>query len=242
MKIAICDDDSFFIDQLSKYLKKYGHDMQEALDIYAFKSGRKLLEYMRSAPDTDLIFLDILLDKFHKENGVAVAKEIRKFNSKVVIVFISSVDTYAIDGYDVNAAGYLLKPVEYTAFEIKMNRWIRAIKDRDNEFFYDVTDKGKILFEYQDIIYIETYERNTMLHTKSGDYISYRKMKIHEQILPEQYFSRCHASYIVNLSYIKGVKGLLIVLKDGMELPVSKMRKKEFLDHFFEYISLHFNK
>ncbi len=242
MKIAICDDDSFFIDQLSKYLKKYGHDMQEILNIYAFKSGRKLLEYLRSAHDTDLIFLDILLDKLDKENGIAVAKEIRQFNSKVVIVFISSVDTYAIDGYDVCAAGYLLKPVEYEVFETKMNHWIKTIKGRDNEIFYDVTDKGKILFEYHDILYIETYERNTMLHTKSGNYISYRKMKTHEQILPEQNFFRCHASYIVNLSYIKRVKGLLLVLKDGTELPISKMRRKEFLEHFFEYISLHFNK
>ena len=110
------------------------------------------------------------------------------------------------------------------------------IDTRSTEVFYDNTDKGKILIDVNDLIYIETCERNTKIHTREDTYISCKKMKEHERLLQGYTFCRCHASYIVNLSYVRSIDRLLLFLKDGTEIQISKSRRGEFMEAFAKYV------
>ena len=108
--------------------------------------------------------------------------------------------------------------------------------DMEPEVFYDNTDKGKILIDVDDLIYIETCERNTKIHTREDTYISSKKMKEHERLLQGYTFCRCHASYIVNLSYVRSIDGLSLFLKDGTEIQISKSRRGKFMEAFAKYV------
>jgi DNA-binding LytR/AlgR family response regulator len=204
MKIGICDDDSLFLELMTKYVKQYEKDNCKEFKIIQFINEDRLVEYLKKDPEIDILFLDVLL---YQKNAIDIAKEIRKTNHKLRIVFVSACEKFAVKGYDVNA-----------------------------EVFYDNTDKGKILIDVNDLIYIETCERNTKIHTREDTYISSKKMKEHERLLQTYTFCRCHASYIVNLSYVRSIDGLSLFLKDGTEIQISKSRRGKFMEAFAQYV------
>ena len=233
MKIGICDDDTLFLKLMTKYVKQYEKENYKEFRIIQFTSEDRLVEYLKKDPEIDILFLDVLL---YRENGIDIAKEIRKTNHKVRIVFVSACEKFAVKGYGVNAEGYMLKPFNYSEFADKMNDLMTRINTRSTEVFYDNTDKGKILIDVNDLIYIETCERNTKIHTREDTYISCKKMKEHEQLLQGYTFCRCHASYIVNLSYVRSIDGLSLYLKDGTEIQISKSRRGKFMEAFAKYV------
>ena len=157
MKIGICDDDSLFLELMTKYVKQYEKDNCKEFKIIQFINEDRLVEYLKKDPEIDILFLDVLL---YQKNG-------------------------------------MLKPFNYSEFADKMNDLMTRINTRSTEVFYDNTDKGKILIDVDDLIYIETCERNTKIHTREDTYISSKKMKEHERLLQTYTFCRCHASYIV---------------------------------------------
>lgn len=196
MKIGICDDDSLFLELMTKYVKQYEKDNCKEFKIIQFINEDRLVEYLKKDPEIDILFLDVLL---YQKNG-------------------------------------MLKPFNYSEFADKMNDLMTRINTRSTEVFYDNTDKGKILIDVNDLIYIETCERNTKIHTREDTYISSKKMKEHERLLQGYTFCRCHASYIVNLSYVRSIDGLSLFLKDGTEIQISKSRRGKFMEAFAQYV------
>ena len=196
MKIGICDDDSLFLELMTKYVKQYEKDNCKEFKIIQFINEDRLVEYLKKDPEIDILFLDVLL---YQKNG-------------------------------------MLKPFNYSEFADKMNDLMTRINTRSTEVFYDNTDKGKILIDVDDLIYIETCERNTKIHTREDTYISSKKMKEHERLLQGYTFCRCHASYIVNLSYVRSIDGLSLFLKDGTEIQISKSRRGKFMEAFAQYV------
>ena len=233
MKIGICDDDISFLKIMTSYIEQYGKENYKRFRIIQFTREDRLVEYIKKDPEIDILFLDVLL---YQQNGIDIAKEIRKTNHKVRIVFVSASEKFAVKGYEVNAEGYMLKPFNYLEFAGKMDDLMIRIDTRSAEIFYDNTDKGKILIDVNDLVYIETFERNTKMHTREDTYISCKKMKEHEQILQTYNFCRCHAAYIVNLNYVRSIDGLSLFLKDGTEIPISKSRRSRFMEAFAEYV------
>ena len=196
MKIGICDDDSLFLELMTKYVKQYEKDNCKEFKIIQFINEDRLVEYLKKDPEIDILFLDVLL---YQKNG-------------------------------------MLKPFNYSEFADKMNDLMTRINTRSTEVFYDNTDKGKILIDVDDLIYIYTCERNTKIHTREDTYISSKKMKEHERLLQGYTFCRCHASYIVNLSYVRSIDGLSLFLKDGTEIQISKSRRGKFMEAFAKYV------
>ncbi|MDD3360799.1 MAG: LytTR family DNA-binding domain-containing protein [Hespellia sp.] len=233
MRIAVCDDDIYFIKKIEKYIYLYSKSKKEPVLLSSYTTGFELMENCGHNQSIDVIFLDVLLGR---ENGVDIAKKIRENNSNVIIVFISSVEKYAVSGYDVNAFHYLLKPVTYSKFVSVVKSVEQELSKRKTDFFGDKTNLGMVLIRYYELCYIETYERNTIIHTTNGDYISYRTMKEHDRILNDVRFYRCHAAYIINMQYVYRVQGLSIFLKQGNEILISKNRKSKFMLALTEYI------
>lgn len=238
MKIVICDDDILFIDQITKYIEQYEKKYLLGIIKYIFTDNEEMYEFFQDTSDIDLIFLDVL---FEHSNGMQTARKIRTLNHRVSIIFISQLKDFAIEGYEVNADGYLLKPIDYSVFESKMESIINKLRKEEDRFFFDTTDKGKVLFRFYEITYIETYSRRVKIHTRIDELIGYKKMKDYEKILEDYGFARCHAAYIVNMQYIHRINGLILTLKDGTEIPISKTRKKGFMKLFTKFIGMKFN-
>ncbi len=227
--IGICDGDTAVRVMLSDFIKRYREETGQTIQVLAYDNGEKLLKHYPL--EMDLIFLEI---PFTKMNGIEIAKRIRAVDSKVGIVFLTTVLNHVLEAYEVRADNYLIKPLKYTRFlkEVEEARSRRG----QNRFFIETNSTGIYKIYTKSIRYIETDEHNTRIHTETDSVLSYKRMKEHEQVLFEPYFVRCHAGYIVNLLFFEKLEASDIVLISKDKIPVSRNRRSvvlEKMNHLF---------
>ena len=127
IRVAICDDEEIFIKELRKCLNKYIEETGKEISIVEFKDGKDLLKNYKT--DLDLIFLDIKMEKL---DGLKTAEEIRKIDSTVGIIFLTSLSQYVWKGYEYGAVNYLLKPIKYGRLKMELDRFFKYIKEKKN--------------------------------------------------------------------------------------------------------------
>ena len=109
LKIAVCDDDIFFLRQAEHAVKQWAEEQELTVELQLFDNGDSLLTVSRTK-QFDVLLLDIMMPLF---NGMELAHVIRETNTAVKIVFLTSSPEFAVESYDVKASGYLLKPLRY---------------------------------------------------------------------------------------------------------------------------------
>ncbi|ROR29126.1 LytTR family two component transcriptional regulator [Mobilisporobacter senegalensis] len=229
--VVICDDEQAFINRMKEYIKRFSEENKEEFSVREFTSGQTLLNSYNA--NFQIIFLDI---KMPELDGIETAKRIRQMDSNVIIIFLTSLVKYVLAGYSVNAANYLIKPLEYKKFKIEMEKAVIKAVSIKNGYITVKNDKGFFKIYLSTLKYIETYQRNTMIHTTKEDIISYKKMQDHEKDLEGYPFVRCHTSYIVNMQYIESVVGNDLTLSSGEIIPISKQKKKDLMQNLAEYL------
>lgn len=225
MKILMCDDQKEFLLRLENVLDNILSDMNIMYYLVAFTNPEEALRYIIEYMDIDIVFMDILMGDI---NGYDVAKQIRTISPKSKIIFLSATTAYALKGYTINATRYLLKPTKQKELANVLQEVITELQYDNDNFIIEKNDSGIHKLYFKEIIYIETCKRNTLIHTVSGNIISYKSMKEHQERLNNN-FIRCHSSYIVNMEYIKNYQGYEIILLNNDTIWVSKNRRKEFL-------------
>ncbi len=136
----------------------------------------------------------------------------------------------AIKGYSVNASYYLLKPIQNQVLQYVLNKAISNVLSMHTKFFWNKSGERVDKIYFFEIKWIETYQRKTLISTVSGKYISGTTMREHMERLQNNGFVQVHSSYIVNLEYIRNITRNTITLRDGEIIPISKKRKREFLN------------
>lgn len=230
LHIAICDDEQKFTEQLHELLKHYEQEAGELFRITTFCDGSELIDHYDTT--IDLIFLDI---KMNKMNGFKTAELIRQKDSQVSIIFLTTLTQYGLEGYKYQATNYIIKPMKYARLKSEMDRWIETHRKNDVSSIIVTNDTGKYKIPLKSLRYVETFNRNLLLHTEDENIVCYKSMKEMEQELCDYSFVRCHTSYIVNLFYIKGVKKLEVELITGQKLPISQPKRKSFMDQLTQY-------
>ena len=129
IRIAIVEDEDYYVSQLTGYLKEYQKSERTEFDITVYRDGDAITSEYKA--QFDMILMDIQM-KF--VDGMTAAEEIRKMDSEVVIIFITNMTQYAIRGYEVAALDYVLKPVSYFAFHEKLKRAVSKIKKRKSTY------------------------------------------------------------------------------------------------------------
>lgn len=229
--IVICDDEQAFINRMKEYIKRFSEETKEEFSVREFTSGQALLNIYNGG--FQIIFLDI---KMPGLDGIETAKRIRQMDSNVIIIFLTSIIKYVLAGYNVNASNYLLKPLDYRKFKVEMEKAVTKILSSKKGYITVKNDRGFFKIYLSTLKYIETYQRNTMIHTTREDIISYKKMQEHEKALEGYPFVRCHTSYIVNLQYIDNIIGNDLTLSTGEIIPISKQKKKDLMQNLAEYL------
>lgn len=231
LKIVILEDEKPQLDRLTGFLARYQTEHPEfAYTLEAYDRGLLLLDaYQR---DADLIFLDIRVPDVL---GMDVARHIRKMDDNVMIVFVTSLTQYAVDGYSVGAFDYILKPVHYAPFSAKLERALRVLSRREPELMLDLrTKEGGRRIPADSVIYIEVSAHDLLFHT-SGEAIKlWGTLSKYEELLQQAHFARPSGSYLVNLKYVRGIKKDE-VLVDGGAIPLSRSKRKEFLSALAQY-------
>ena len=225
ISICIVEDELSQAELLKKYINKYGNATKQPFNITHLSDGIDLVDDYKG--QFDIILLDIQMKHL---DGMAAAEKIRKVDSDVIIIFITSTVQYAVQGYAVDALGYVLKPVPYTQFEQLFDKAITRVNAKKQHVYVKVSvDDKQIKLDCDTISYIESQRNNVIIHTDERDYITAGPLKKFDEMLMEHGFSKCHNAYIVNLSRVEAVQKEEVILTNGVTLPISRARKKEFM-------------
>ncbi len=229
LKIAIVEDEWECAERLSRCLEDYSQEYGVQFNVTRFKNGLDFIEDYR--PVYDIVFMDI--DMPHK-NGLATARELRQADPSVVLIFVTFLAKYAIRGYEVDAMDYLIKPVNYNAIKITLDRAIRRCARKEKVEAILPSSEGSIRIELACLDYVQIDDHDITYHTSRGVFRAYGTMRAIEKLLPAKQFSKCNRSVLVNLRNVTRISGNLVYVgKDALE--ISRTRKQEFMEAFHEY-------
>ena len=233
MKIGLCDDQEIFLNRLGKIMETAAKQANVKMVIQVFHRASDLLEYCKYNKDLDIVVLDIVMDI----NGIEVAKRIRERNNYIKIVFFSNYEHFAVQGYTVKATRYLLKTDSEKKLVEAVKELLEDCQKERGKVFLEQIGSRVIPIPFSGVMYVETYTRKTKLHTRTGEYISNKNMKGHTNILTDMRFGRCHAAYMVNMDYIKEIRGLELLLDNGEIIGISKGKRKAFMEQYLQYMN-----
>ena len=224
IRIAIVEDAAFDRQVLRDCLREYGQETGTELLITEFTGGTAFLEQYQE--DLDLIFMDIMMDGL---DGLTTARKLRRRDDKVLLVFVTSMLQYAVQGYSVDAMDFIVKPVTYTGLKLCMDRVVRRLNETTPVRLRFTNREGTHSADAAEICYIESLEHKIVVHTVQGEIQSDMSLAAAEKMVKALPFFRCHVSYLVNLRYVDRVSGNDVWV-NGDRLAISRYRRKDFLE------------
>ncbi len=230
MQIAICDENSEESETLEEYLKRYFAEKSMTFDILKFSKNEDLLYEIEDGKKFDIIFIK---NQLHNPNGISTAKKLRDIHYCGHIIFSAETSEYAADGYEVNACGYIIRPIEMKKLSKIMDR---ATSDHSNDV-YCVKHRGELTaLPLNDILFIESNNTKCIIHGKNGiKYTVYKQLRKIAEELNDSRFLRCHQSYIVNMNHIcKADK--CFELTNGEKVLIRQRNLKEIREIYFKHI------
>lgn len=232
IKIAVIDDDSFYLDALMSHCNRFSEVKKINVEIVGFSSA---LEYLgQERPLYDIYFLDI--DMPHM-NGMELAKAIRKTDQHALIVFVTNMPQFAVQGYEVNAFDYLIKPVSYDLFERKMEWMLNALKENDEISLLIPEGEIQHRVKSSEILFIEVQDHWLFIHSKDHKYELLGTLSDMEERLSQANFIRCSKSCLINLQHVTRMRSYIVVINGEYELKISRARRKEVQFAFIDYYS-----
>jgi len=230
MRIAIVEDEAAERDRLKEYGDSYFQKKGMETEYFFFEDGMYFLE--KYPKKLDLIFLDI---EMKYVDGLRTARALRQFDEQVQLLFVTRMIQYALEGYSVDAADFLVKPIRYPVFCSCLDRVIRKIETNTPRFLTVSHGRDEVCCPIQQVTYIEALHKQTILHRKNQEpIVSSETLASIEDKLAKEPFFRCHKSCLVNLNHIQNISPTDVTV-DGQKLPVSKYRKKEFMQTLTNY-------
>ena len=233
MKIAICDDEVAVSEVTKSLLQQWAIHQSVSLSVHCYENGDDLILAQKNEC-FDLIFLDVLMPLL---NGIDTAKELRRQNQNVPIIFLTSSKEFAFDSYEVKALQYLLKPVSPNQLWSIMDDFMALIKNQ-KEIFVARTSDGFCKIALEDTNYLEAQNKSVLVFPRNGTSIEIRELfsRCEEVFSLEQGFFRCHRSYIINLNFVNQFTKNSVTMTDGVTLPISRNRSLAFKEAYFSYM------
>ncbi|MCM1233913.1 MAG: LytTR family DNA-binding domain-containing protein [Ruminococcus flavefaciens] len=230
-RIAVIDDEQASRQRLSDHVLCYADERGISLEVIRFESGVQFLEHY--SHDFDLVFLDIEMPGM---DGMETARELRKMDEDVCIIFVTNLARYALHGYEVNAFDFLVKPVAYAGFTVRFERALRYVgRLREEKTVILQFDGVMKRIGLSEIAYIESAGAYLVYHTSSGLCRVRGALKTAEQELGGDGFLRCNHGYLVNLRYVTDVADDTVTVA-GDRLKISRHKKKEFIGGLTGYL------
>lgn len=233
MQIAICDDEKEIREMLAAKIRQ----LYPKAALAFYPSGQALL---LSDHHPDILLLDI---QMAGKNGMETAREFRRTHKNTILIFITALEEYVFQAFDVGAFHYLVKPFEDKKFEEILRNAVRELEDRKTRKTENpgketsslmIMAGGKhITVNTEEIIYGEVFNRKVILHTIHEDIEYYGKMKELQEKVGEDFY-RPHRAYLVNFNYIRKYDATTIYLERGQAL-MAKQNYSEFVKCYLKY-------
>jgi len=223
---AIVEDEQEDLVALRKCLTQYAQENEISFHVECFSDALDFLERFHS--QYDIVFLDIELPNI---TGMEAARRLRSQDPDVTLVFVTNMQQYAVQGYEVAAFDYILKPVTYYAFSLKLRRIVSYALSRDKSQSTMIRVEGKtIRIPYRSILYLEADGHYLVWHTEQQVYRVLGSMKAVQETLPDTFFPISRWN-LINLQNVTSVQGYNVTLGEET-LQISRYKLKEFQQAF----------
>ena len=222
MRIAICEDNKEHTEILKSMINHWAEKTKVEVDVGCFQSAEQFLFLIKDDAHYDLAFLDIQLEKM---SGMQLARLIRKEDEAMILVFTTGEKGYAMQGYEVSAFRYLIKPLKENEVIITLTKANKLIEKSKRDVVIVHQGKEALRVFKNDIMYVEVDNHNITIYMSENNDIRFvAKMKECEKLFEEPQFCKCHRSYIVNLHYVGKISREGAEIENGKVIPVSRAR------------------
>jgi len=234
MRIAYCEDESAQAKLVQTMISKWAQSRNTAAEVILFESAEEFL-FKNEVYPYDAVFLDIAMRQM---NGVELAYAIRKKDKKLPIAFLTADKTFAIEGYEVHAVRYLLKPITMEKLYGLLDELLAESEAAADSPCITIEENGAVKRIAEDgICYIEVLGHYTQFHLEDHTDIRIKESlaAVTADLHRKELFIKCHRSYVVNLLYVEKISRTECTLSDGSTLPVSRSAYQELNDRFIQY-------
>ena len=228
--IAICDDEKHMSDHIRSMISDFFRKKNQEISLHMFSSGEELLSYNGQI---DILFLDIQMKGM---DGMETARKLRADKFRGFLVFITVLKEMVFQSFEVQAYDYLVKPVDEKQFEKTMERLYASMQNAsEDSLLVQKGYEGRIIPK-DEIVFCEIIDRKIYLNLASGEVVDYYERIENLETKLDNRFYRCHRSYLINLKHLKGYKNGTAYMDNGKEIPVSRLRSKEFSSVVLQYM------
>lgn len=229
-RIAVVEDQDHDYLRIKEHLDRFASEKALDLVVKHFSRAEQFLQNYQ--PTYDIVIMDIVLPGM---NGMEAAHLLRQQDPRVLLIFLTNMSEYAIKGYEVNAIGYVMKPVAYHGLAMHLTNAVKRIDGLDDiSIVLRFRDGVKVLLS-RDITYIEVTDHDLLIHTVNGTLAAYGSLKDLEKKLTGNGFYRCSAWSLVNLRYVKDLFKDEITV-GGDTVHISRSKRKGLLDALSAYL------
>ena len=230
VRIGICDDEQYMSDTIRVMVSGFFLKRNIEIIIMQFSSGEELLNYDKQI---DILFLGIQMKGI---DGMETARKLRRQKFKGLLIFITVLREMVFQSFEVQPYDYLVKPIEKKHFQKMMERLLDSMKNASEENLLVQKGYESRIISIGDIVFCEIIDRKIYLHLVSSEVIDYYdRIENLEKKLDHDFF-RCHRSFLIHLKYLKGYKNGTAYMENGREIPVSRLRSKEFSNVILQYM------
>ena len=234
MRVAIVEDSTSDVTSLCDHIERYCTENKVHMQIDRYANG---ISFLSACTTTvyDLAFLDIVFTESNL-TGIDISSRLREKQPECQIIFTTSSQEYAVDAFRVHALDYLVKPFDYAQLEDSMTRFSKAF----HRFEHYITVKEGRQYTrimIHDIMYTDYHNHYIQVHTPNNVIRSYMSFDEFAPLLePYPRFLWCYRNCMVNMDYVVSVDEKDFVLKNGERLPLSRMRKREIMQAYADYV------
>lgn len=224
LKLAICDDDELYRDQLLSLVTTYSHQKNTELSISVYDRANALLDAAHRIGGYDIYILDIIMPDV---NGIQLGLDIRQFDSEGKILYLTSSPEFALDSYRVRAFDYLVKPVQKDRLFSALDDAIHTLANRKYKCLIVKTPENTVKLIIDNILYAELTGRRIAYHMINGDTIQSSSIRTTfaesiRELLADDRFSLCGSSIAVNLYHVTMTDTETLFFKNGQKLYIGK--------------------
>ena len=228
IRISVIDDEIQEALDIRDMIQHVLTAQNESASIAVYDNAQTFLDAFSSG-DNDIIFLDIQMPQL---DGMTCAQRIRERDASVILIFVTSMVQYAVQGYRVEAMDYLVKPVIPSLLGHSLHRALKRLGRKKTITIR--SNDGLRSLDVDELLYVEALNHRVILHTITGEIHCAQTLASIEAQLQGGGFFRCHAAFLVNMRKVQHIDGNDLHLSDSV-IPISKHRRREFMQELAAY-------
>ncbi len=220
--VGICEDESWFADDLKEKTEQYLKERGLAGLVHMFENGEELL---RTAGELDIVLMDIRLPG---RDGMRIVKSMRDLGSGSQVIFVTSYGEYVFQAFDMDAVHYILKPVDREKLYGALDKALKRVVHEQGRTLLAAKGDVTVRIRLREVVYGEVFGHQVLIHTITYTFSFAGTLDSLEEKADDRFF-RCHRSYLVNMDHVTDKGEGCAVMRGGGRVMISRRKQKEFM-------------